>query len=257
MTSRTLSIERIKEETLPALFADPNSVGQYGTSEEGVSAMNELSSLMEAGAVQKLADSIQVIVTRLADADPQKIAQKPSLIDRILGRSIEREVRYRVARQTLETLIAATETYAVEVKHTVKSIDALLAQHADEIADLGVLLQAGREFLAENPSAGIYDKPEMEFDRPRDRFSRKLTNMATLIASHEMSVLQMKLARAHAVDMLDRFAETVSVLVPVWRQNALALITTKNMSPDLIASATKVHQELIKSLASSLQPTQR
>lgn len=64
--------------------------------------------------------------------------------------------------------------------------------------------------------------------------------------------MQMKLARAQAVDMLDRFTETVSVLVPVWRQNTLALITTKNMSPELIASATRAHQELMRNLSSSL-----
>lgn len=251
MSTETFSIEHLKAEVLPKLFADPKAVGQYGTA-EAAGLANELSSLMEAGAAKGLADSIQAIVTGLADANPQQIARKPSLIDRVLGRELEREVRYRIARQSLDRLIGEAETHAVGVRHTVSTIDRMLEQHADEVERLKVMLQAGREYLAENPQAGIYANPEMEFDRPRERFARKLANIATLLASHEMSAMQMKLARAQAVDMLDRFTETVSVLVPVWRQNTLALITTKNMSPELIASATKAHQELMRNLSSSL-----
>jgi len=62
----------------------------------------------------------------------------------------------------------------------------------------------------------------------------------------------MKLSRAQAVDLLDRFQETVTVLVPVWRQHALALLTTKHMSPAMIAAASKAHQDLLASLADSL-----
>lgn len=43
------------------------------------------------------------------------------------------------------------------------------------------------------------------------------------------------------MDMLDRFTETSSVLVPVWRQHTLALITTKSMSPSMVAEASKEH----------------
>jgi uncharacterized protein YaaN involved in tellurite resistance len=252
MSSEPLSMERLKSETLPALFADAQKVAHYGNAEESGAAMQELSSLMEAGAVTKLADSIEAIVGRLADADPQRIAQKPSFIDRLLGREIERYVRYRVARDSLDGLLANAETHAVGVRHTLQAIDRLFAQHADVAARLQVLLQAGREYLAENPQAGIHKNPEMEFDRPRERFIRKLSNLGTLLASHEMSVLQMKLARAQAVDMLDRFTETVSILVPVWRQHTLALITTNNMSPAMIAAATDAHQALMRSLAKSL-----
>jgi hypothetical protein len=63
----------------------------------------------------------------------------------------------------------------------------------------------------------------------------------------------MKLTRAQALDMLDRFGETSSVLVPVWRQHTLALITTTNMSPAMVEEATKAHRALMRSLSSSLE----
>ncbi|MGV8865216.1 MAG: protein KlaA [Pseudomonas sp.] len=257
MSTTPLSLERLKADTLPALFQDPEAVAQYGSTEETGIAMRELSEVMEAGSVQSLADSIQTIVGGLGDADPQKIAQKPSFLDRLLGRELEREVRYRVARHSLDTLIAHAETHAVGARHTVKTIDRLLAKHSEDAARIRVLLQAGREYLAENPQAGIYTNPEAEFDRPRERFARKLANLATLLTSHELSVMQMKLARAQAVDILDRFSETVSILVPVWRQHTLALITTKNMSPAMIAAATQAHQALMRSLTNSLDSIEK
>jgi len=67
-----------------------------------------------------------------------------------------------------------------------------------------------------------------------------------------MSLLQMKLTKAQALDMQDRFNETISVLVPVWRQHTLALITNGKMSPAMVAEATKAHSALMKSLADSL-----
>ena len=63
----------------------------------------------------------------------------------------------------------------------------------------------------------------------------------------------MKLTRAQAIDMLDRVNETVDVLVPVWRQHSLTLITTKHMSPSLVAEASRAHKALMASLSSSLE----
>lgn len=142
---------------------------------------------------------------------------------------------------------------AQRVKDTLTSIEALIKSHGMETQRLRRLIQAGREYLDENPQVGVASTGELQFDKPRERFARKLANLATLLASHEMSVTQMMLTRAQAVDMLDRFTETSSVLVPVWRQHTLALITTKSMSPSMVAEASKAHQALMRSLSQSLE----
>src|SRR5690606_38531345 len=109
------------------------------------------------------------------------------------------------------------------VADTVDAIGQLIDSHQHEVVALKLYIQAGREFLDENPLVGAVQAGDMEFDRPRERLARKLANLSTLVASHELSVNQMKLSRAQAVDMLDRFRETVSILVPVWRQHTLTL----------------------------------
>lgn len=249
----TACVDRIKDSVLPELFCHPGRIGEYATADDNAQALDQFSNLMEDGAVAKLADTIGEIVAKLADADPKKVAREPSWIERMLGRHVEQQVRYQVARQSLDELLDLAEGVAERVRHTLHSIDDMLARHAAEVEHLRTYIQAGREFLEENPSVGIEDEGEMTFDRPRERFARKLANLATLQSSHEMSVMQMRLTRAQAMDMLDRFSETSRVLVPVWRQHTLALITTKHMSPEMVSEATKAHHALMRSLSTSLE----
>ncbi len=183
----------------------------------------------------------------------EKIAKQPTRLDRWLGRGLERQVRYRAARQTLDQLLLDAEGNAQGVRDSIQLLNRMIASHEAEAAQIKTLIQAGREYLDENPEAGLPLAGEIAFDKPRERFARKLANLATLLASHELSVNQMKLTRAQATDMLDRFQETVSVLVPVWRQHTLTLISTKTMNQALVAEATQAHQALMSSLAQSLE----
>lgn len=246
-------VAQIKAEVLPALFKNPKAIGEYGAADDNGQALDSFSDLIEKGSVAALASRIGSVVAKLADADPKRIAKKPSWFERVTGRDVERHVRYEVARKSLDELLVESEGKAQGVRDTLAAIDGLLATHDAEVVNLQAYIQAGREYLDENPEVGRRVPGELEFDRPRERFARKLANLATLLASHEMSITQMKLTRAQAVDMLDRFNETVTVLVPVWRQHTLALITTKNMSPEMVREASRAHNALMRSLAKSLE----
>lgn len=246
-------IAELKADVLPALFkGDASAIGEYAGG-SSATALNDFSNLMETGSVSALADRISGIVAKLSEADPQRIAKPATWLERFTGSAIERQARYTAARKSLDKQIADTEAVAQRVRDTVSALTRMIAGHAEEAQKLKAYIQAGREFLDENPDAGRVLDGDMEFDRPRERFARKLANLATLLSSHEMSVMQMKLTRASAVDMLDRFSETVSVLVPVWRQHTLSLLTTKHMDHKMVAEATKAHQALMRSLSQSLE----
>lgn len=247
------SVEELKSVVLPELFAEPSRVAEYGDGASGKDALEALSDLMERGAVGRLAAAIEAIVNKLADADPKQIAKKPTWVDKLLGRHLERRVRYDVARKSLDELIQQAAGSERAVRDTLKLVDQTLSTHEEETTRLDRLIQAGHEYLDENPQAGVVTPGQLEFDKPRERFARKLANLATLRASHAMSVMQMKLTRAQAVDMLDRFSETASVLVPVWRQHTLALITSKHMDPAMVGEAAKAHTALMRSLSKSLE----
>lgn len=247
------SIFELKATTLPALFSgDTSAIGEYGGT-SSAAALNDFSNLMESGSVSILADRISGIVAKLSEADPQRIAKPANWLERITGSAIERQAKYTSARRSLDKQIADTQAVAETVRKTVAALNQLIADHANEAQKLRTYIQAGREFLEENPDAGQVIGTDMDFDRPRERFARKLANLATLLSSHEMSVMQMKLTRASAVDMLDRFSETVMVLVPVWRQHTLSLLSTKHMDQQMVAEAAKAHQALMRSLTKSLE----
>jgi hypothetical protein len=88
---------------------------------------------------------------------------------------------------------------------------------------------------------------------PRARFSRRLANLATLQHSHDLSIMHMKIVQANAIDILDRFKETEKIMVPVWQEHTLALLTAKHMNPEMIAQATQAHTALMTSLNKSIE----
>ncbi len=251
-----MTIDHLKTTLIPALFADNARISEYGNSQSGSDAMKAVADIMERGPVGTLATSIREILATLKQADPRSVSKQPTWLDQLLGRSIERQVLYQVARQSLDDQLAHAEGVAQLVQDALGQIEALQKEHVAEASRLTEYIAAGRQFLDENPTAGVADSAAMQFDNPRERFARKLANLATLLSSHEMSAMQLSLTRAQAVDILDRFRETASTLIPVWRQHTLSLINNKTMSPELLAHATKAHTDLMKSLTQTVDGLQ-
>ncbi|CAB3742606.1 hypothetical protein LMG22037_06614 [Paraburkholderia phenoliruptrix] len=92
----TLSVEHIKAEMLPQLFANSAAIAEYGNTGGGAAAINEISDLMESGSVGKLAERIAQIVGKLQDADPEQISRPSTWLERLTGKPLERQMRYQV-----------------------------------------------------------------------------------------------------------------------------------------------------------------
>ncbi len=253
---------RLKRDVLPGVFANMATIAEYGGRGSHDAAMRtetmrELGDLMECLPVSRLAAHVAQIVGKLADASPEKVAKKATWLEKITGRQIETKVRYLVARKQLDELIEAAQGVAQGVRDALASIKRLITAHYADVAQLKAHIVAGQEFLTENPDMGVPLKGALEFDNTRERFARKLANLATLLSSLELSVTQLKLTKAQAIDMLDRFEETTRVLVPVWRQHTLAIAATANMSPAMIAEAGRAHEALMHSLEKSVEGLQQ
>jgi len=251
--ARIPTVAELTNGVLPGLLRDAEAISHYGDSAISSGAMDRYSTLMESAAVTGLSDTISSIVAALTQADPRTIARNPSWYDRFTGKHIEKRVRYQNARDEVEALLVVGNTHLDRVNETLKVLDELQDIYRDEIARLQVFIQAGRDFLASKAGQDEQDIDALGFDRPRERFARKLTNLATLLASNEMAAMQMKMTRAQCIDLVDRFIETTRVLVPVWRQHTLSLITIKNIAPDDIAKASQAHQALLSSLHTNLE----
>lgn len=248
-----IQVEELKQKVLPALFAAPEAISEYGRIGSESRAQAQLARLLEGEPITRLASGIGVIVAKLTDADPRKLAAKPGFLKRFTGQAVESTVRYQLARAELETLIDQAEGAAQGVRDAHVQIRQLSASHEEEMAAIRAYIQAGREYLDEHPEAGVPTRDALAFDNPRERFARRLANLSALLASHEMSVTQMRLMQAQAIDLLDRFKETVRILVPVWRQHALAMTSSRHLNPDMVQAAVKAHEALTESLSRSMK----
>ncbi|ENH3412313.1 toxic anion resistance protein [Escherichia coli] len=247
------TVAELKEEIIPGLLLDAEAVGHYGDSAVSSGAMDRYSSLMETAAVTGLSETISSIVSALTQADPRTIAKNPSWFTRFTGTHIEKRVRYQQARDTVEVLLVEGNKHLGRVNETLAVLDELQQIYHVEIARLQVYIQAGRDYLSVESVGETQDHGDFGFDRPRERFARKVANLATLLASNELAVMQMKMTRAQCLDLVDRFIETTKVLVPVWRQHTLSLLTIKNIDPTVIAKASQAHQALLSSLHTNLE----
>lgn len=247
------NVAHLRNVVIPTLLLskETDAIGQFGRLADS-DALEEASNLMEANATGRLASGIEGIVSVLAMANPERVTTPASFLDRLFGRHIERSVQYQHARDSLDARINDADVHADFVRRAINAIDKLIALHEHEVVWTTTHLEAGRQFLVENADAGVVPDQVLQLERPRERFVRKLGNLATLLASHEMSLAQMKLAKAQAVAMLDSYHQTVRVLVPVWRQHTLALITVKSMSPEMVRAASTAHRALMASLAGAL-----
>lgn len=123
----------------------------------------------------------------------------------------------------------------------------------EEVKRLEVLVEAGKTYLAEHPEAGRGGgNSELVVNHPRDRFARKLTSMGTLIATQEMGLQQLQLARANIIDMIDRYHDAVDVLLPVWQNQSLLLTSAEQINPAVLAETTRAYDALTHGLSAML-----
>lgn len=249
---------RVQEIIATINLADAAFVSSYGRPQEATAAINRLSDLIEASPIKRLAETLEETVQRLIEADPHQATKKPSFLARLTGSAVTSRVAYDVARTEVDHLLSEADAAAEGVLELMTRIDSMLASHQDHLQDLRDHIQAGQMYLADNPDAGAGGPGIESFEvAPRERFSRRLTNLATLLGSQEMSTTQLRLAKAQAADLYDRYQDLSQVLIPVWRHHSLSIANRDNLSPEAVRAANAAHEQLMTSLTQSLAATKQ
>lgn len=225
------------------------SISSYGVTSAPTDAIDELTRTIEQSPTSALAQAIQAIVEALRGADPRVVSQKRGWLTRFTGKDLEGVLRYRTARRDVDHLIRKADELAAQIGQVVDHLEQVIQRHEGETRVLRLRIKAGQQYLLQNPVPieTADDSPTVE--NQLERFARRLTNLTALLASHDMSLAQMKLARSNAINLLDRYMEISTVLVPVWRQNTLAIVSTEKNNPTALSDATKAHESLLISLA--------
>lgn len=233
-------------------LADAKFITNFGRNLMDQDVLTEASVFLETSPVTALSETMSSVLTAMKGADPRKISKRPGWFSRLTGRDIFQEITVAVSQGDLQDLLAQAEENAERLEDFLENFDRLQNRFSEGHMTLVSQLEAGRAYLAKHPGAG---RPEADSisDNPRDRFERRLGNMATLAASNEMTIHQLKLAKVQAIDILDRWHEIKEVLLPVWRQNVLAVSNQRLLDPETSMKAVAAHESLQAAVAASLK----
>ncbi|WMJ71075.1 protein klaA [Stenotrophomonas sp. 24(2023)] len=246
------TLAQLKHEVLPALFAGRIDIGRYGP--PGL-AQASVEPSWHDGSTTALAQALGELVARLPEHDPRALLQAGTWWQRFTGADIEARLRRRIAMGSNTVLMGDIEQQAVAVRANAELLQARLKHHDALAAQLQVYIDAGLQFLQELPADAADDSDPLRLDRPVERLQRRVANLTALQGSHAMSRMQLQLARRNAIELLDRYSETVEILLPIWRQTILALHNADDASAQMVASAAQAQDQLMQALQQLLQPT--
>lgn len=257
MTETALAApERIRE-LLPTInLDDARAVSDYGKGTLGAQSHRGVLEHLENSPIAALASIMQKVLLATQRPEVKKQTRKwwqVPLLASLTGGDIEEEINVLHSRAHLPANLDQANGLVERIELFLAEADALQDTLRREAAEIEALVQAGRQFLAANPKAGMPKPGETEFINQRDRFERRLQNLDTLFVSHQMSIAQIRLAQAQAVDILDRFRELRDVLIPVYRQHQLATANQRFLDPEVARIAVKAHESIQKSVERSLR----
>ncbi|MCW7541256.1 protein KlaA [Aquabacterium sp. A7-Y] len=257
MTIREMSVADIKAVLLPKVFANPSLIGEFGSVATDEDSLASVFTLMEQSPVIALGVKLAEIGAVLRGADPRRITRKAAWLKRMFALDDEVRAGYEAAGRRLEPLLQEAERAADRVRGTVRILEQAVASTEARLRSVQAHHLAAVDYLSEHPEAGVPGAGAFEYDRPRDRLQRRLLHLKTLEATLALSLPQLQLARAQAIEQLDRFGQFSSVLLPVWQQHVVSLMAAQHADREVVAAATKAHEAVMRSLAGSAKTMAR
>lgn len=228
---------------------DFNFIGNYGRLLNS-DAVNQALDISMTSPSTILAEKLQAIVEKLNMADPSILQVTPTYWQKLTGSHLAKIVRFEAINKTADQLISEASDVANKVTQLANSMRKAFHDHEHEMAFLKVHIEAGERFLTENPST--MEKSALDIESPGERFRKRIQNLKALLASKEMHSVQIRLVIAQAIDIVDRFCQVRDVLVPVWLHHVQKLKYGVNNNPELINSALKAQDALVKGLTGVL-----
>ncbi len=137
---------------------------------------------------------------------------------RFTGLALERELSYWHACTQLESAAANGKRLALQVQGVGQSLANERKRAMDEAQWLAQVVHVGQlalqpQFQSQRSAAAFADQRDYWA-----RFARRIDNLNALHNASLLGAEQVKLAQAQADAVQDRFAEVLTVLLPLWRQ---------------------------------------
>ena len=156
--------------------------------------------------------------------DPRSARRGVGLVGRLLGRDVLAESEAMARRTRLGTLGAAADRSAAALEARGIVQQQLQAEAAAAIAGLGSAISRERDWLDTHPDAVAADDAALPgtLAPQRANLERRLDQLATVQTTRQLGMRQLELLHAQDLELLARYRRIRDVLLPVWRQQALA-----------------------------------
>jgi hypothetical protein len=155
------------------------------------------------------------MVSLLETVDLTKLLRRQGLIGRLTGADVEARLEFELSSHKV---LQAFQQVSRAAKEGIR-LKGLMAdaQHhlEEEIIRISKVIEDATLRLSRSKNADL---------TLTARFERRLANITALDTANRMAVEQFKLSRNILVALIDRVADVETLLLPLWKQNALAII---------------------------------
>lgn len=200
-----------------------------------VAEISDMGEILAASTATIMQETIGTLHKALNDANPENVIKGRSRLARWTGAAIEVEMRYRAACTRISTLVDGARQRIADSDAFVHRLDGLRQAHVLAIRHLRVHLAAGRLYTAgyvpPPPVAG-----ELGGSAAKDRFTRRLSNIAVMLHSTQMALAQIDMVKAQVKSQIERLGQAVEVLLTVWRNHAFSVLASSVDAPELTNS---------------------
>lgn len=208
----------------PVDLADALAVLRYGQDalDEGLEA--RMTAALDHADAAALVARLEDLRRALQAHDPRSSRRGVGLVGRLLGRDVVAESEAVALRTRMGTLVAAADRSAAALEARGAIQQQLQAEASAAIASLDTAIARARDWLDAHPDAGMAADASLPDSMAAQRSSleRRLHQLATVQTARELGLRQLELLRAQDLELLARYRRIRDVLLPAWRQQALA-----------------------------------
>ncbi|HEY5849300.1 MAG TPA: hypothetical protein VIT62_00830 [Lysobacter sp.] len=214
MTSRQAGSDSSQD---PRDVAEPDAFSTPGLGAALVAQvdLDAITALIQGLPTASLLEQLDAIVSAMDSADPARARRRVGWLGRLIGHDLVAQAQVDPVEQRVRVALSFAQTLAI----------GLASQLVDLQASAG-RLQRQLGLLDATVSDARTSQPEDE------RSLRRLVHLDLIAASWTTTLAHVAMVRDHARRMMERHEQVRDVLVPLWRQHAIAS-----------AAGTKLHSD--------------
>lgn len=212
----------------PVDLDDALAVLRYGAEALDEELEVRMAEALHHGDAAALVARLDELRLALQAGDPRRLRRGIGLLGRLAGRDVLAEADAAALRARLGTLVASADRCAAALEARALLQARLQGDVAAAIAGIEAVIARARAWLDAHPDAGLAAtaiapaEAKTFTQTPRERLQRRLDQLTTVQAARDIGLRQLGLLHEQNLELLARYQRIRDVLLPAWRQQALA-----------------------------------